>query len=56
MIKRITNEINYASAEEPPESEEIIKKRKDSISGTAAAWQGNDAASELRRTDFDPIV
>lgn len=38
MIKRITNEINYASAEEPPEGEEIVKKHKDRISGSAAAW------------------
>lgn len=52
MIKRITNEINYESTEEPPESEEIIKKHKDRISSR----KGNYAASELRRTDFDPIV
>lgn len=55
MIKRITNEINYGSAEEPPEGEEIIK-RKDRIFASAAAWHGNYAASESRRTDFDPVV
>lgn len=55
MIKRITNEINYGSTEEPPESEEIIK-HKDRISGSAAAWHGNYAASKPRRMDFDPIV
>lgn len=52
MIKRITNEINYESAEEPPESEEIIKKHEDRISG----WKGNYAASGLRRADFDPLL
>lgn len=55
MIKRITNEIKECT-QEPPEIEEIIKEHKDRISGGAAAWHGNYAASELRRMDFDPIV
>lgn len=55
MIKRITKEINCGSAEESPENGEIIK-HKERLSGTTAAWRGNYAASERRRTDFDPIV